>query len=495
MDGLALGIDLGTTAVKAAVVDQEGRLVASGSAPTQLLRGQGGRVEQEVEGLWRDARAAVRDALAEASLGAAVRAVSLSSQGGTLILLDETGAPIANAISWMDSRPARLGDGLRQGRDHGFFYEKTGWTLESGALPLAQLLRLRMECPETLSRVGQVHFVDSYVVQRLAGEGVCDPSDAAITMLYNVREGRWDDELLALAGIERGALPRIVASGTPVGTIRREAAEELGISPDATVVAGGHDQYCAAFGAGCASAGDTIVSCGTAWVLLTMTTEPRFALAARLAPARAVSGDLWGLLGSCSGVGAAVDWFRLALSPAEASFAALEAAAGTVEPSADGPLFVPPQTSSQGSLLGFGLHHAFPHVARAVLEGVALSARGLLERMRAAGTAPTMLRAVGGATRSRLWMQILSDVTGLPLEVAGVQEAASYGAARLAGRSAGIRAEKGTRSLLCQAPEGPFRQKAPGAFFRAEPSEALAPRRQFRDVYDQLHDRFEKGRG
>ena len=466
MDPLALGIDLGTTAVKAAILDRAGRVVATGSAPTRLITGPDGMVEQEAEGLWRGACEAVRSALSGTALGEAVRAVALSSQGGTLILSDASSAPIGNAISWMDTRPARLALG-----DDASVYEKTGWGFRLGCLPLAQLLRLKHEGIPPAKRID---FVDSYVVERLAGERVSDPSDAAITVLYNVREGRWDDELLSLAGVSREALPRVVPSGTLVGTIRGEAAAELGVSPEAAVVAGGHDQYCAAFGAGCTKAGDTIVSCGTAWVVLAMATEARFDLAARLAPAQAVAGGLWGLLGSCSGVGAAVDWFRRATAPdgGEIPFETLEARAAEVEPCADGVVFVPPAAGGRGRLVGFGLHDGFGHLARAMLEGAALSARALLERMRRAGCAPSTLKAVGGATRSRLWMQILSDATGLPLEIAGTQDVAAYGAARLAGQSAGI-----------IAPDAPW----------PEPSVRIEPRPQFRGAYDQLFERFTRG--
>jgi len=474
MGGLALGIDVGSTSVKAVAVDAAGRVVASGSAPTHVVAGPGGLVEQEAEAIWSEVVAATQDALASAALGPDVQAVALSSQGGTVLLLDEAGHPLGNAVSWMDTRPARLGDEAFGGRDDAFFYAKTGWRLQARALPLAQLVRLRAEEPERLRRARSVHFIDSYVVERLTGASACDPSDAAITMLYDVRGRRWDPELTELAGIAREALPPLVDSGAPVGTIRREAADELGISPQATVFAGGHDQYCAAVGAACREAGDTIVSCGTAWVVLTMTAQARFSDEAGLAPAQAVSGGLWGLLGSCSSVGGAVDWFRRCVSPTGEAidFAALEAAAANVEPSPDGPVFVPPRPGAQGGLIDLTTNHGFGHLARAVLEGVALSARGLLERMQAARAFPTVLKAVGGGARSRLWMQILADVAGLPVEVAGMQETAAFGAAVLAGQSASI---------------------LPPDAGHPEPSARLEPNAAFADTYTQLYRRFQEG--
>ncbi|HUT37290.1 MAG TPA: FGGY family carbohydrate kinase [Planctomycetota bacterium] len=471
MSRLAMGIDLGTTAAKAVVLDGAGAVVASGAAPTRLLTGPGGLVEQEVAEVWAGAVRAARQAVGGVSTRRDIRALALSSQGGTLILLDGNGTPIGNAISWMDTRPAALGTALLGGRDDAFFYDKTGWSLRLGCLPLAQLIRLRIVGGASLPRV---RFVDSYVVERLTGEAATNPSDAAIATLYNVRERRWDPGLLELAGVAAEALPRVVPSGTPLGPIRREAAEELGLSPDAIVVAGGHDQYCAAFGAGCRAAGDAVVSCGTAWVLLTMTTEARFDQKARLAPAEAVTPGLWGLLGSCSSVGAAVDWFRRAASAGpELSFEALEAAAAAVKPSSDAPLFLPPGSGGGGAFVGLALHHTFGHLARAVLEGPALSVRALLDRMRAAGCAPATLRAVGGATRSRPWMQILSDAVGLPLEVAGTQDVAAYGAARLAGEATGI--------IPHDAP-----RPAPAAHVEPDPG--------VREAYDTLYERFRRRR-
>jgi len=363
-----------------------------------------------------------------------------------------------------------------QGRDDLFYYEKTGWGLRFGGLPLAQLIRLRREEPETFRRAARLRFVNSYVVERLTGDAVSNPSDAGITVLYNVREDRWDDELLAIAQIRRDMLPRVEPSGTPVGTLREQAAEQLGISAEAVVVAGGHDQYCAAYGAGCRDAGDTIVSCGTAWVVLTMTSGPRFHPGVRLGVARAVSGELWGLLGSCPTAGASVDWLRRIVSPdgEPIPFDRFEAAAASVPPSADAPVFVPPGGGRRGlvRLDGLALHHGFAHAARAVLEGAAMSARELLCRMATAGAAPAMLRAVGGATRSRFWMQTLSDVTGLPLEVAGVQEAAAFGAAMLAGRATGV-----------------IPQDTPWP----APSARIEPRAELKELYGKLFQRFMEG--
>lgn len=471
MNRLALGIDLGTTAIKAAVLDESGAIAASASEPLALLALPGGLVEQDMCALWGAAARAVKRAVGGLSPRREVQALALSSQGGTLILLDEAVAPLGNAISWMDTRPAALGAALLCGHDDAFYYEKTGWGLRPGCLPLAQLIRLRTVGGGSVPRV---RFVDSYVVEKLTGEAVTNPSDAAITMLYNVRERRWDPELLGLAGVDAAALPRIVPSGTVLGPIRPEAAAELGLSPEAIVVAGGHDQYCAAFGAGCRAAGDTTVSCGTAWVLLAMAAEPRFDAAARLAPAEALPPGLWGLLGSCSGMGAAADWFRHAVaSRPELSFEELEAAAASVEPSPDAPVFLAPGSGGEGAFLGLAMHHTFGHLCRAVLEGPALSLRALLSRMRAAGCAPAALKAVGGATRSHLWMQIVADASGLRLEVAGTQDVAAYGAARLAGEATGL-----------IAPDAPW----------PRPAAHVEPRPRQRAIYDALYQRFQEAR-
>ena len=437
---LALGIDFGTTAVKAMVVDEQGREVALGSSPTRLITGANGLVEQDPEEMWQGGCLAVRDALSGVIAADRITSLSLSSQGGTLIITDEQGHPLANAFSWMDTRPNIDPDALGDDLDADFFRAKTGWELAS-CLPLAQLIRIRRHRPELLEKGEEIHFVDSWCIRRMTGRPLCNPSDAAITMLYDVGEDRWDERLMELAGVERSMLPPVEPSGTVAGELAETAADELGLDPGLTVVSGAHDQYCAAHGAGCREAGDTIISCGTAWVLLAMTDGRRFESAGRLASARAITPGLWGLLGSCPTAGASVDWFRGTLSESDEAlpFEDFQTAATGVTPSEDNPVFLPPGgRNDDGRLVGLSLHHGRGELARAAMEGAAMSARVLLDEMKGAGASPRILGAVGGATRSAPWMQIIADVTNLKVEVAGVQEAASYGAALVAGTSTGL---------------------------------------------------------
>ncbi len=475
MGTLSLGIDMGTTAVKAAVLDGDGSVVAFGRAPTRLHRGAAGLAEQDPQEMYEDALNAVRDALEGTSLGNDIESVAFSSQGGTVMILDAQGTPLIRAISWMDARPKRLGPATLLGKKEDFFYEKCGWSPAFGGLPLSQIVRLKKEDERLIRRAGGIRFVDSYMVERFTGEAVSSPSDAAITLLWNVRNGRWDGDILNLVGITEEILPRVEQSGTVAGKIRPGTAQVFGISPKAQVVVGGHDQYCAAFGAGCTGAGDVIVSCGTAWVLLAMTSGPVFDSASRLAPARAVSGDLWGLLGSAPAAGASLDWFRRAASPdgGEIPFEELENAARDTEPGAGGAAFatMSEKNAKRGRFVGLSLDQGFGHLARAVLEGAATDARILLDRMKTAGVTPSALKAVGGATRSAVWMQILSDAAGLPLEIAGAQDAASFGAALLAGQSTG------------SIPEGRGWPAPAGRF---------QPRQEHAEAYKKLKERIQK---
>ncbi|MFP4029118.1 MAG: xylulokinase [Candidatus Brocadiia bacterium] len=469
---LALGIDIGTTAIKICLVDAEGRVVGSGAAVTVLETGPGGRVEQDPENIWDGIVHSVRAAFEEYSKKKTITGLSLSSQGGALLLFDEDDAPIGNAISWMDSRPGRMVEPAFDTEMQERLYRKTGWSSRN-SLPLAQLIRMQHEEPEKFNAIGRVEFIDSYLVRRLTGESVCSRSDAAITMLYDLESRDWDESVLTMAGAERIMLPDVRNSGSVVGKVRAEPASDLGISQDTEVVVGAHDQYCAAYGAGCRRAGDTIVSCGTAWVLLTMAEQKLIDEKARMAPAEAVPPRLWGLLGSSPQAGASVDWFRSAVTPSAETvpFEEFERAAGEVAPSTENPVFIPAMErgESGGEFLNLALDHSFGHLARSVLEGAALCARRHLERMELAGAAPSLLKAVGGATRSDLWMQILADVTGLPLEVAGYQEAASYGAALIAGQNT---------ELL------------PAEFEWPGPSRRFEPRSETTELYSKIFERL-----
>ncbi len=360
----------------------------------------------------RDWYDAVREIVPEAAGDRAddVEAVSFSTQGGTLVLTDGKGDPVCPASSWMDGGGAPAVEELRASVED--VRGITGWE-PNGWMSAAKL------------RCGGLHGADKvlstveYVNYRLTGRFACDPSNGAMQGLMDGRRQEWDDRLLAFAGVRRDQMPELVPSGTSVGGLTKKAAADLGLPTGTPVISGGHDQYCAALGAGLSEPGDLLISGGTAWVLFTLTREfPAFG-----AWGRPLTGPGYGVISSIGSAGASMEW---AARLAGCSLREADEAAASAE---DAPLFYPGFGSGTGARLeGLELDHDSSSVLRAVMEGVAFEVR---RRSEAFGS-PARVYVNGGASKSAVWMQILSDVLGRPVTVIGEGDLACVGAAKLA---------------------------------------------------------------
>lgn len=444
---LLLGLDVGTTAVKAALFDEHLNRISSANTPYVhgLTAAHEGWAEHDVEDLWRGVVAAVRAATASAAGRGRIAALSLSTQGGTTIALDEQGQPLAPAISWMDTRATNpAGMALP-----GAVYRTTGWWSATG-LPLQHIAWLRRNRPDVLAATARVVFVADYVIGRMTGVYTADPSNAAMTMLYDVVAGDWSDDLLAAAGIVRAQVSPLAPSGAAVGRLLPEAARELGLPPGISVVNGAHDQYCAALGADVLRPGDTLIGSGTAWVLLFAAGQPLFDARQVFHPGPHVAPGLWGALSSIPSAGAAVEWYlrQMVASLVGADrYAWLNEGAARAPAGSKGLLFMPHlggfysaagDRPVRGAWVGLTLAHASDELSRSIMEGVAYEVRRLAELAGEAGVHVRRATMTGGAASSPLWPQILADVLAVPVTLLGVSDAACRGAAILAGVGAGV---------------------------------------------------------
>ncbi len=446
-----LGIDVGTTAVKVLLSDSSGgTLMARRGYPLDLPGPD--QVEQDPEQVWAETKGAVREIVKTAGLKAGSLATSISSQGATLIPLDGKWSPLGKAIVWMDHRAKAQARRLveRFGRD--FFYLKTGWQL-SNCLPFLQICWLRDESPRYFQQIEKFAFVGDYVTYKLCGEWATDPSSASITQLYNLQKGEWDEELLELAGVSESQLPPVRDSGCLLGEVSSQLREELGLPGGTVVVNGAHDQYCASLGSGSLLEGDLTLSGGTAWVLLLNSDKPVFDVRSYLAPGRHVIPGKWGLMSSLPAAGAGVRWLGEAFGKHvyrgfdEGSFyESIEREAGSISPGSEGLFFVPHflgstaptwQSSSKAAILGLSLHHQPAHLFRALLEGIGYEVAWNVETFRDLGIEPRSVCMTGGASRSALWPQIISDILGMPIRIPRIQEAACIGAAAIAAVGSG----------------------------------------------------------
>jgi xylulokinase len=449
---MLLGLDVGTTATKALLFDLEGNVRASASASYGLITSQPGWVEQDPEALWHAVVTVLRSIVDQLQSGQQVLAVAQSSQGGTTVPVDAAGQPTYNAISWMDGRAQAEYEELRRQYGGEVFTHKTGWPLMAG-LPLQHIRWLRAQQPDIFARSRHFLFVNDFIGRRLTGELCVNPSDASITQLLDIETGDWDDWLLMLAGIQRNQLSPLHRSGVTFGKLTAEASAVTGLPTGLPVVNGGHDQYCAALGMQVTKPGSVLLSCGTAWVLLAVPEDLEVGRRSGMAlSCHAVPGR-WGAIRSLGAVGTSLDWLidniwaeqeGSPTVPRSVLYQAINVAAAHSGPGAHGLIFCPLAGghagsfgAARGGFLGLTLTHRRGDLSRAVMEGVACELRWALDEIRAAGVTAEALTMVGGAARSPLWPQIVADVTGVSVSVPAITEAASWGAAVLAGIGVG----------------------------------------------------------
>lgn len=440
-----LGIDIGTSGTKTGLFTDEGTLVDSASCGYELQYPQPGWVEQNPQDWWDALVRTVRTVVSRNDCASTVAALSLSTQAGSLVLLDRSGAPVCPAVSWLDRRAASSAEELRALVGRAELYRATGWDELSGlAMPTA--FHLSRTTPELLGRASYLATTADYLHLKLTGRFALDATNSALTEFLDLGSGDVWGTALDAVGVPRRMLPEVVPAGTPLGGLTPPAQAALGLDSGVTVVAGAHDQYCAALGAGATTIGECVLSAGTAWVLLAVSGEPAFdhrpetglAGAAVLHPGPHVVANLFGVMTAISFGGNSLDWFRRTLGCGR-SFSELDAAAAETVAGAGGLLFVPPLVSRSGG--GAFLHidgaHSLGHFVRAIYEGVALVARRYLERMRDSGVAVDRITMIGGGAASRVWPQVVANTLGRSVDVSSVEEAACVGAGILAAVGSG----------------------------------------------------------
>ncbi len=446
-----LALDQGTTSSRAIVFDERCRTLAMAQRELPQIFPRPGWVEQDPEVIWATQVATAREALATAGLRAAeVTAIGITNQRETTIVWERaSGRPIGNAIVWQDRRTA---DRCRQleADGHGeLFRQRTGLVLDAyfSGTKVAWLLD---SVPGARRRAlaGELAFgtVDSWLIWKLTAGAVhaTDVTNASRTLLYDIGRGDWDDELLALVGVPRAMLPRVVASS---GIVATADAGVLGAAIPIAGIAG--DQQAALFGQRCTTPGRVKNTYGTGCFLLmnTGTTVPtsRHRLLATVAW-RANGRTEYALEGSVFIAGAAIQWLRDGLGLI-ARADDVEALAASVADTG-GVYFVPAFTGlgaphwdpqARGAVFGISRGTTRAHLARAALEAIAFQTADIVGCMEAdAGVALSELRADGGASRNNLMLQFQADLLGVPVVRAAQTESTALGAALLAGLGVGV---------------------------------------------------------
>ena len=460
-----LALDQGTSSSRSIVFDHRGHIAAQAQRELTQIYPRPGWVEHDPREIWRTQLETAREALQSAGIGAhQVRALGITNQRETTVLWNRaTGEPVHHAIVWQDRRAEPACAQLREQGHADTIAAKTGLLIDAyfSGTKLQWLLD-NVPGARAAAERGELAFgtVDSWLIWQLTGgaEHVTDVTNAARTMLFNVRTNQWDEELLALLRIPAALMPRVQPSASVFGEVRPEL---LGHGVRIGGVAG--DQQSALFGQACFSPGMAKNTYGTGCFLL-MHTGQAFrrsenglltTSAAQTSPTLAA--PQFAMEGSVFVGGAVVQWLRDGLRAIESS-SEVQALAQSV-PDAGGVMMVPAftglgapywQPEARGTITGLTRGSTLAHIARAALESIAYQSAALLHAMSrdavAAGSAPVAeLRVDGGACVNDLLMQFQSDLLGIPVVRPAVVETTALGAAYLAGLSSGVYA--GTEEL------------------------------------------------
>jgi len=428
-----IGVDVGTTGVKAIAISHDGEVIAKAEQAYPLSTPRPGWSEQDPEDWWRAAQAALQ-ALAAAGI-ADVRGIGLSGQMHGLVCLDERDRVLRPAMLWNDQRTgaecaeieARIG--LER------LIELTGNRALTG-FTAPKILWLRRHEPDVYSRISRILLPKDYIRLRLTGEHLIDVSDASGTLLFDVANRQWSEEVTEALEIPRSWLPRALESSEISGRTAHGVP----------VAAGAGDQAAAALGVGADRPGPLSLVLGTSGVVFAALPSYAAEPQARVHVfCHAVPGT-WHAMGVMLSAAGSLQWFRDTLA-AGVPFDDLDAQAEQRAPGSDGLIFLPylagertphADPDARGAFIGLSLRHDRASMVRAVMEGVAYGLRDSLELLKALGVRAVDGRASGGGARSRLWLSILASTLGLPVAITSVEEGSAFGAALLGGVAGGV---------------------------------------------------------
>jgi xylulokinase len=470
-----LGLDVGTSGCKATVVAADGRVLGTGYQEYAALSTPDGGAELDAEVVWAAVRTVLARSLAP-GLARGVRAISVSSFGETVVPIDRAGRALRPGILYFDRRGGEAAErlGRRLGPDR--ILALTG-TAPHPMYSICKIMWLREHEPELYARTWKFLFFADFVLFRLGAPPCTDHSLAARSMAFEVVAKRWSPELLAAAEVPADRFGEAVPSGTGLGRIAPGLAAELGLAPEVLLVAGGHDQACAALGAGAIRPGlasngmgstECITPCFDHPVINAQMAASAFACVPHVRPGHYVT---YAFSFTC---GSLLRWYRDQFGAAQVAEAArrgldpyqvlIEQALpdpnGPLRPTGPSGLYVLPHFAGAatpymdgaavGAMVGLDLDTRPARIILGILEGVTFEMRVNLARLAEAGVPIRELRATGGLARSERMLQLKADMMGLPVRALAVSEAGTLGVAILAGTACGIYAslEEGVDRLV-----------------------------------------------
>jgi len=447
-----IGLDIGTTGCKAIIFDMEGNILGQGSREYPVLFPRPLWAEQDAELVFRLAMQALNEAIGNAQVK--VTTMAISCQGEAFIPVDKDGKPLRHAILGMDTRTGEENRWLKKTFGEDDLFKRTGMPVHT-VNTLPKLLWLRKNEPEIWRSCDRFLLYEDFFIRRFSGKAIISHCLASRTQMYDLEGGHWAEDILDTCGIDSKRLAQLAPEDGCCGTVSEDFAGSSALPAGLRLIAGGHDQACAALGSGVMEPGMAMVSTGTAEVIEVAMDKPALHPSLQkgnVSVYRHVVPDLYlaMTLNHCGGI--SLRWFRDNFAEQEMAMAterntdAYDILLQNSSAVPSGILVMPhfsgsgtpqPDSRSKGALIGLTLATGKADIAKAILEGLCFELRKNIELLRNAGIRIADVRAVGGGAKSSLWLQMKSDICNINLRVPSSTESACRGAAMLAGIGSG----------------------------------------------------------
>jgi xylulokinase len=454
--GYLLGIDAGTTTVKASLFDADKGALASSSVECSCAFTHDNVAEIDMDRYWSACKECIEKIARLSNVDLKkVKALAISSQGVTFVPVDNRGKPLRNGILTYDNRAQEEAEQLlrRFGEDR--IYEITGQPFISSMFEAPKIMWLRAHDPDCFDAIHKLLLVHDYIAFKMSGNYVCVEPVISSSLLFDLKRRKWWDEMLEAIGLPEEKLPAIHKPGDQIGNVTGNASLETGLSEKTSVIAGAIDQVCGMLGIGNIRPGSISESTGSVLAVHSVSNDMFPRKESGIHNFCNALNDTYALISVCPTAGAALNWFkdsfcqaerRKALESGNDVFDLLVHQAEKVAPGSEGLVMLAhlagrgspePNPLAKGIFYGFRLHHTKAHFVRSVLESVAYMLKSNIDVFGASGLKTEEIRSFGGGSKSRVWNQIKADVCALPVITSRFREPGCLGAAILAGVGCG----------------------------------------------------------
>ncbi|MEG0584916.1 MAG: xylulokinase [Christensenellaceae bacterium] len=451
-----LGIDAGTSGIKAIVMDETGTIHGIGYCECDLITPKPNWVEESPEEWWKACSAAVTQASKNSGHGMDIESIGFSGQMQGCTLLGENGEAVDNCMIWLDQRAAAQADELNAKMDAKEMLEITAnYCLPSFWAP--KLLWLKKNRPEVFAKTKKVLFTKDYLRYRMTGEISTEVSDASLSFLMDMKKRQWSDRMFEVTGLSRDLVPeKLLESIDVAGYLKKDVAQAWGMRAGIPVVAGGGDQPAGGVGSGVVKTGTIAATIGTSGVVFGCCDTPFIDEQRRAMFSLCHSvPDKYCFLGCTLGAGGSFKWIRdTFFADKKAEFAQsgkdiYDYITGLAEQSplgSDGLVFLPylngestphVDPDARGVFFGLSYRHGLGAMCRSVMEGVTFSLRDAIEILRGTGLQISEVRAMGGGAKSKLWRQMMADIFNASVVTMNMEEGPAAGAAIMAAVGSG----------------------------------------------------------